>query len=127
MGDAKLSGIVAEDIGRCAYGIFKRGKGFIGKRVGIASEHLTGEEIAGTLSRVLGKSITYNAVPWDVYRGLGFPGADDLGNMFQIYHDFADEFSSYRTVSGTRELNPQLQSLEQWAEVNKAALINGLR
>jgi uncharacterized protein YbjT (DUF2867 family) len=31
MGDKKLPGIAAEDIGRCAYGIFKRGREFIGK------------------------------------------------------------------------------------------------
>ena len=42
MGDKKLPGIAAEDIGRCAYGIFKRGPEFIGKTVGIAGEHLTG-------------------------------------------------------------------------------------
>ncbi len=42
MGDKKLPGIAAEDIGRCAYGIFKGGREYIGKTVGIAGEHLTG-------------------------------------------------------------------------------------
>ncbi len=36
MADKKLPGIAAEDIGRYAYGIFKRGREFIGKTVGIA-------------------------------------------------------------------------------------------
>jgi uncharacterized protein YbjT (DUF2867 family) len=36
MGDKKLPGIAAEDIGRCAYGIFKRGSELIGRTVGIA-------------------------------------------------------------------------------------------
>src|SRR6516225_5178508 len=31
MGDAKLAGIAAEDIGKCAYGIFKAGPQYIGK------------------------------------------------------------------------------------------------
>ena len=49
MGDKKLPGIAAEDIGRCAYGIFKRGREFIGKTVGIAGEHLTGAQMAAAL------------------------------------------------------------------------------
>ncbi|MCX6164791.1 MAG: NmrA/HSCARG family protein, partial [Ignavibacteriae bacterium] len=40
MGDKKLPGIAAEDIGKCAYGIFKKGNEYIGKTVGIAGEHL---------------------------------------------------------------------------------------
>ena len=39
MGDKKLSGIAAEDIGKCAYGIFKKGHELIGKTFGIAGEH----------------------------------------------------------------------------------------
>ena len=50
-----LSGIAAEDIGRCAYGIFKREREFIGKTVGIAGEHLTGAQMAAAFGRALGK------------------------------------------------------------------------
>src|ERR1035441_1074417 len=39
MGDKKLPGIAAEDIGRCADGIFKKGDEFIGKRVARSEEH----------------------------------------------------------------------------------------
>src|SRR5205085_2842480 len=35
MGDRKLPGIAAEDIGKCAYGIFRKGSEYIGKTVGI--------------------------------------------------------------------------------------------
>ena len=50
MGDRKLPGIAAEDIGRCAYGVFARGQEMIGRTVGIAGEHLTGSEMAAELS-----------------------------------------------------------------------------
>ena len=66
--DKKLSAIAVEDIGKCAYGIFKRGSEFIGKKVGIAGEHLTGAEMAAAMSKALGQEIRYNAVPPDVYR-----------------------------------------------------------
>ena len=48
MGDKKLPGIAAEDIGRCAYGVFKR-PDLVGKTVGIAGEHLTGAQMAAAL------------------------------------------------------------------------------
>ncbi len=46
MGDKKLPGIAAADIGKCALGIFKSGQKYIGKLVGIAGEHLTGKQMA---------------------------------------------------------------------------------
>jgi uncharacterized protein YbjT (DUF2867 family) len=118
MGDAKLSGIAAEDIGGCAYGIFKAGDQYIGKTVGIAGEHLTGAEMAVALSAAYGEPVSYIPVPFDVYRGLGFPGADDLGNMFQFYHDFEDYFSGARSLDVSRSLNPALQTFAVWLEEN---------
>ncbi|HEX9656532.1 MAG TPA: NmrA/HSCARG family protein [Bacteroidota bacterium] len=118
IGDKKMPSISAEDIGKCAYGIFKSGKEYIGKTVGVAGEHLTGSQMASTLSKVLGKEVKYNAVTPDVYRSFGFPGADDLGNMFQFKADFEKEYSGHRPVEVSRKLNPALQTFEQWAKKN---------
>jgi uncharacterized protein YbjT (DUF2867 family) len=118
MGDRKLPGIAAEDIGRCAHGIFRRGPGFAGRTVGIAGQHLTGAEMAASLSAVLGEQVRYDAVPPAVYRGFGFAGADDLGNMFQFNHDFSDEFCAARSVEFSRSLNPALQTFDDWLKAN---------
>ncbi|MEI6667203.1 MAG: NmrA/HSCARG family protein [Acidobacteriota bacterium] len=117
--DQKLPSISAEDIGRCAYGIFKSGSAYIGKTVGVAGEHLTGQQMADTLGRVLGTKVGYNYVPPEVYRTFGFPGADDLGNMFQFNRDFANECCAARDLTVSRALNPQLQTFAQWAAANK--------
>ena len=122
MGDRKLPGIAAEDIGRCAFGIFRKGNEFVGKTVGIAGEHLTGEEMAAGFTKALGREVGYNAVPPEVYRGFGFPGCEDLGNMFQFNRDFADYFCGARSVDFSRALNPALQSFEVWLERNKARI-----
>ncbi|HUF16566.1 MAG TPA: NmrA/HSCARG family protein [Thermoanaerobaculia bacterium] len=119
MGDAKLPGIAVEDIGKCAYGIFKRGSALIGRTVGIAGEHLTVAEMAAAMSRHFGQQVRYNDVPPDVYRSFGFPGADDLGNMFQFKRDFEKEFCGARSVETSRELNPELQSFDDWLGRNK--------
>ncbi len=119
LGEKKLPGIAVEDIGRAAYGIFKGGSNYIGKTVGIAGEHLTGAEMAEALTNAFGETVNYFAVPFDVYRSLGFPGADDLGNMFQFKHDFEDYFCGARPIENTRSLNPGLQSFDSWLAENK--------
>lgn len=122
MGAAKMPGIAAEDIGRCAFGVFERGAEFRGRRIGIAGGNLTGAEMAESLSKALGEPVTYNAVPHEVYRGFGFPGAEDLGNMFQIYTEFATEFAAPRDVEFSRSLNPKLQSFDQWLAKNAKSI-----
>ena len=122
MGDQKLPGIAAEDIGKCAYGIFKAGKEYIGKSVGIAGEHLTGAEMAAAFTRALGVPVRYNDVPPEVYRSFGFPGADDLGNMFQFKRDFNEDFCGPRDVARSRKLNPDLQTFDTWLEANKGRI-----
>lgn len=119
MADKKLPGIAVEDIGRCAFGIFQNSEEYIGRTVGIAGGHLTGEEMAAGLSDALGEEVTYNALPFDVYRGLDFPGADDLGNMFQFKAEFNDYFCGARDLEESRRLNPQLQDWNDWLERNK--------
>jgi len=118
IGDAKMGGIAAEDIGKSAYGIFKKGKEFIGKKVGLAGDQLSGEEMANDLGEALGQPVRYNKIPASVFRSFGFPGADDLGNMFQFYDDFEEQVNSLRSVSGSRQLNPELKSFPQWLKEN---------
>ena len=119
MGDKKLPGIAAEDIGKCALGIFKKGREYIGKAVGIAGEHLTGMQMAAALAEAVGQRVRYNAVTPEVYHGFGFAGAEDLGNMFQFNHDFEAVFCGARNLDLSRSLNPALQTFEQWLSQNK--------
>ncbi len=121
MSDRKLPGIAAEDIGRCAFGVFQRPE-LIGQRVGIAGEHLTGAQMAAAFTRALGVEVGYHAVPPEVYRGFGFPGAEDLGNMFQYKCDFESEFCGARSIERSRELNPRLQTFAQWLDEHKALI-----
>ena len=112
--DKKMAGIAAQDIGKCAYGIYKRGKELIGQTIGVAGEHLTGKEMADAFTKALGKEVLFNNVTPETYRGFGFPGSDDLGNMFQFYRDFEKDVNDVRDVSFSKELNPELLSFNQW-------------
>jgi uncharacterized protein YbjT (DUF2867 family) len=122
IGSGRIAGIAAEDIGASAYGIFKGGTAFTGKTVSIAGEHLTGEQMASAFSDALGEPVTFNAISPDAYRGLGFPGADDLGNMFQFTTEFELQYCGARDTDATRSLNPGLKTFKQWLSANKDAI-----
>jgi uncharacterized protein YbjT (DUF2867 family) len=122
MGDKRLPGIAADDIGKCAYAIFRGGSGYIGRTVGIAGGHYTGEQMAASLSKALGQPVKYNAVPPDVYRGFPFPGADEMGNMFQFNADFESLFVANRSLDESRALNPTLQTLDEWLARNASRI-----
>lgn len=121
-GEARLPGIAAGDIGRCAFGVFQKGAALIGETVAIAGDRLTGAEMAAALGRALGQEVRFNAVTPAVYRSFGFPGADDLGNMFQFKVEFEDQFAGVRDPSVARALNPALQSFEQWLAANAGSI-----
>jgi len=123
LGEAKMPGIAAEDIGRSALGVFKAGVAGVGQSIGIAGEHLSGAEMAAAFSRLLGQAVAYNAVTPEAYRGFGFPGAEDLGNMFQFKRDFEPAFRAARSVDATRRLNPALMNFEQWLAAHREAFV----
>ena len=122
MGDKKLPGIAVEDIGKCALGIFKSRKEYTGKTVGIAGEHLTGEEMAAAMTKAIGQTVRYNPVTPEQYRAFGFKGADDLGNMFQFKSDFNEVYCAARTPATAKSLNPTLQTFDVWLKQNKSRI-----
>jgi hypothetical protein len=66
--------------------------------------------------------VRYNAVTPTAYRSFGFPGAEDLGNMFQFYRDFSDYFHGSRDTGLARSLNPELQTFDQWLAANASRI-----
>jgi len=78
--------------------------------------------MADAFGRALGVEVFYNDVPPEVYRSFGFPGADDMGNMFQFKRDFNKEYVGARDLSFTRALNPTLLDFETWLEQNKSKI-----
>jgi hypothetical protein len=122
MADKRLSGIAAEDIGKCAYGIFKGGTANVGKTYGLAGEHLTGTQMAAALTQALGQTVRYNMITPEQFRGFGFPGAEDMGNMFQFYAEFEDYFTGARPLDVARRLNPELQDFATFLARNASRI-----
>jgi hypothetical protein len=94
----------------------------IGRTVSIAGGHVTGAEMAAGFARILGEEVRYQAVAPDVYRGFGFPGAEDLGNMFQFKAEFEADYCAARDLDVARALNPALQSFDAWLDAHRERL-----
>ena len=118
LGGAPLPGIAVADIGACAYGVFKRGPGVAGQRFGICGEVLTGDQLAAGMAKHLGEPVSFTDLPFEVYRNLGFPGADDLANMFQVQSICSQQFLANRDVNLARALHPGLQDFDSWLTAN---------
>jgi uncharacterized protein YbjT (DUF2867 family) len=113
LGDKKLPGIAVDDLGLCALGVFKETRS-AGQTVGVAGEHLTGAQMAASLSSALGRPVRYVDVDPASYRTWDFPGAAELSNMLQFKRDFERVYCGSRSVERSRQLNPALQTFDQW-------------
>jgi uncharacterized protein YbjT (DUF2867 family) len=114
MADQSMSGIAVDDIGRTALGVFRRGPELVGATVSIAGDHLTGEQYAAALGDAIGEEVLYRPLGWDQFRAQGFPGAVEMGNMFQYYAQNSARFVGDRDLSAVRGLNPGLLSFRDW-------------
>jgi len=116
----KLPGIAVGDVGKVALGVFAKGPSMVGETVGIAGETLSGPELADAFATHLGRPVTFYDMPFDDYRALGFPGADDMGNMYQWQAIMGEEFLGQRSADTARALNPELLSFDSWLAANAA-------
>jgi hypothetical protein len=114
MDDRKLPAIAAEDIGRTAFGVFERGPELAGRTISISGENLTGEEYAAAFAKELGQDVAYRPISVEAVRAQGFPGADDVANMFFYYAEYESVFAGARDPGAVRELNPRLQDFGTW-------------
>ena len=118
IGEGRLAGIASEDIGRTAYGIFRRGAELIGKTISIAGDHLTGQQYAEHFAMALNEPVHYRPMTVEQFRALGLPTSGEFANMFRYYQDAEAEFIGDRELHKVRSLNPQLQSFEQWLRLH---------
>ena len=116
-GDTPLATYSVEDTGGVVAPIFERPDEYRGRTVGVVGDDLPPAEYAETMTRVLGKKVVYNYIPREVFASFGFPGADDLANMF----DFNRRFIPNRRadVEACRRVYPSMQRFEPWLQAHQ--------
>ncbi len=118
-GDTPLAGVSVEDLGAVVRAIFDNPDQYRGKVIPVAGDHIPASEYAAVLSRVLGKKVVYNYIPQEVYAKLGFPGAEEVANMFEYYRVY-DPYTD-ADVQKAREIAPGLQTFEAWLKAHTQA------
>ena len=118
MGTHPLPGVAVADIGQSALEVFRRGNALVGRTVGIAGEHLTGAQMASALGAALGRDVVHDDMTLKAYRSSGFPGAEDLANMFQFKREFSEVVCVNRNVAEARALNPGVMGFKDWLAAN---------
>jgi uncharacterized protein YbjT (DUF2867 family) len=121
-GEARIPWLGVEDIGLAAREIFLQGEALIGASVGLAGDHLSGHEVAAQLTAALGEPVRYNSISPDDFRALGFPGADELGNMWQFKRDCERTYRARRDLATVRALHPHVADFATWLQANKSRL-----
>ncbi|KUL41504.1 NmrA/HSCARG family protein [Actinoplanes awajinensis] len=114
IGDAAIAGVALDDLGAIAARALRRPAETIGATIPVATEHLTGEQIAVAFARTLGELVVYRPPTHDQLRGLGFPGADELGNMFQYYAEFSEHALGLRGTGAARAMQPRWRNLTEF-------------
>ena len=92
--DRKLQQIAVDDIGKFAAHVIDRRDPFLGKRIDIAGDELTGAEQAKILGEVLGKDIGTFTIPMAQIRSM----SEDLALMYEwfIEHGYDGDIEALR-------------------------------
>jgi uncharacterized protein YbjT (DUF2867 family) len=123
-GDTPLAGVAVEDLGGIVAPVFENSEKFIGKVIGAVGDDLPPKTYADIMTRTLGKTVKYNFIPREVFASFGFPGAEDLANMF----DFNRRFIPNRQtdIDQSRALYPELQTFKSWLNTHKEKFVASL-
>jgi uncharacterized protein YbjT (DUF2867 family) len=123
-GDRPLAAISVQDVGRIVAPLFEEPGRWIGQLLSPAGDEIPPADYAATMARVTGKDVRYAYVPRETFAALGFPGAEDLADMFEYYRLHIP--SRVEGIETSRALAPDLQTFETWARAHGEALRNVL-
>eukprot|EP00162_Nutomonas_longa_P006963 comp17408_c0_seq1/m.29371 comp17408_c0_seq1/g.29371 ORF comp17408_c0_seq1/g.29371 comp17408_c0_seq1/m.29371 type:complete len:304 (-) comp17408_c0_seq1:19-930(-) len=119
MGDHPLNLVDVRDTGLGVKALLDHWATHKNKAFNLVSDLIPVAKITEILGNVVGKKITYNPVPVSVFASFGFPGAEDLAEMFQFYVEGPID----RNPAPFLQLAPSARHFEKWAHDNKDALI----
>ena len=109
-GTRKLQQVAVDDIAGFAAVVLERREQFLGKRIDLASDEVTGNEVVDVLSRVSGRKIEYAEFPLAQLRAMN----EDFAKMF----DWFNRVGYSADIPGLRRNYPEVgwHTFEGWAK-----------
>jgi hypothetical protein len=116
-GDTRYASFSVEDLGGVIRTMFRFPEAYRKRTVGVVGADLHCAAYAAIMSKVLGINILYKNISREDYIAQGFPGAEELGNMYTYNkHHIPDRQLDLIESYG---LYPGMQSFENWMIKNK--------
>ena len=108
-----LQVIPLEEIGRFASLVLDRREPFLGRRINIASDELSGNQMASILTKVTGRTVSYVELPLDQLRAQ----SEDMASMY----DWFNRVGYTADIKNLRQEYPNVKwrTFEQWAKDQK--------
>jgi len=119
MGESRFTVVSVEDIGKAAcHCLVKEITG----EFCIASDKLTLAEMSKIMTEVTGEETSYYSPSFGEYRSYGFPGCEELANMFQWYSVHSDMWCGKIDLEELKE-SVGITDFRTWCEAN----VDGLK
>ena len=123
MSDKSVYCMSVDDYGECVKSVFAQPDAYKSKIVGVAGDHLKATEIVASLNTHLAPNkFAYANLSLDTFKSFGFPGAEELANMFEYFQTGKMQ----RDISLTKKLNPATVSFNEWLVKNKQGILKSL-
>jgi nucleoside-diphosphate-sugar epimerase len=124
MGGKPIFGMSVADLGECVVSVLQNPNEYKSKVIGLSSDNLTiGECVAIMNKHLVPNKFVDSQISLKQYAALGFPGAEELANMFEYYQTGKMQ----RDINLTKKLNKNLLNFEQWVVKNKQNLLNSFK
>jgi uncharacterized protein YbjT (DUF2867 family) len=124
-GHTKLAMVSVEDVGPIVAKVFSEPETYIGRTLTAVGTDDTCDAYAAAMTRILELPVQYNYVPRELYKSFGFPGAEELANMFEVQRLYIP--NRQKDLEESYRINPAMQSFESWLEKNKEQLVAHLQ
>jgi uncharacterized protein YbjT (DUF2867 family) len=100
--------VAVDDIGEMVKLMFDNPEIYLGKAIEIAGDELTGAQIAETLSKAIGKTVTYREIPVE--------SLHEISADYEMMFDWMNRRGFAADIELLKEKLPSLKTLEAWAE-----------
>lgn len=124
MGNKDFDMVYTGRAGLAVTAIFKNPAEYIGKSVGLSGDRKTVSQYCEILNtHVAPAKVTPTQMTAEEFAKLPFPGADDLGVMFEFLQTSHPSYS----VDETKKLDPQTVDFEAFVKANKEKILAVLK
>ncbi|MEH2041516.1 NmrA/HSCARG family protein [Nostoc sp.] len=113
--DTKLQQLSEEDYGAMVAEVFERPADFINREIEVASVEMTMTEIAAAFSRVLGKNVAYQQIPFEAFE-------QQAGEEVTIMYRWFENVGYIADLAGLKRDFPQPTDFESYLRVGAASL-----